>query len=105
MLIEYRYNRFFIRAKGNSIISSYKTGAPWYQADYESMSQMTGRRTLQMDHSIGIKLNVKYNVDFMFNWIWREDLTEPQGANKESFKSQIIGISLRSCLNNLYNDF
>jgi hypothetical protein len=105
MLIEYRYKRFFIRAKGNSIVSSYKTGAPWYQADYESMSQMTGSRTWQMDHSIGIKINVKYNVDFMFNWLWREDLSEPQGANKERFKSQILGISLRSCLNNLYNDF
>ena len=54
---------------------------------------------------MGIRVNVKYNLEVLLHWLWREQYIQPQGADQAMLRSQIFGLSIRTNLHNLYNDF
>lgn len=104
-IIEYRYRRWVGRAKYNRIISSTRIGAPWYDSEFAQQRDTQQQLIDQMDAAVGYRVNMKYNLEVLFHWMWREHQLEAQGTNLGVHKSQIFGISIRTNLHNLYNDF
>lgn len=104
-IIEYRYRRWIARSQYNRIASTARAGTAWYTSDYATETAMYDQLIQQVDNSIGIRMNVKYNLEVLLHWLWREQRTELQGANNTFLKSQIFGMSIRTNLHNLYNDF
>lgn len=104
-IVEYRYRRWVARAKYNRMVSSSKTGTPWYSSSFADQIETLGQTVDQLDASMGIRVNVKYNLEVLLHWLWREQYIQPQGADQAILRSQIFGLSIRTNLHNLYNDF
>jgi hypothetical protein len=104
-ILEYQYRRLVIRSKAQQILSVRKMDVPWYTSDYALPSNSYRSSLWQFENAIGIRINVKYNAELLFTWLWREQAIQVQDLDKEVFKSQVFGLSLRTSLNNLYNDF
>jgi hypothetical protein len=104
-IVEYQFRRAVLRCKAQQIKRSQATNAPWYVTQYDVHFQPVAQTIWQVDGQIGLRLNVKYNLELLATWTWREDIFNSQTTERQMLKSQVLGISLRSGLQNLYNDF